>query len=113
MSSKSYLERAESHASPVASKLLKLMEEKKTNLCVSPDVRTTAELLEITDKLGPYICLLKTHVDILEDFTMEGTVLPLKKLAEKHKFMIFEDRKFADIGNTVKLQYTSGVYHIA
>lgn len=113
MSSKTYLDRAQSHASPVASKLLKLMHEKKTNLCASLDVRTTAELLSLVEKLGPFICLLKTHVDILDDFTMEGTVLPLKELAQKHNFMIFEDRKFADIGNTVKLQYTSGVYRIA
>lgn len=113
MSTKSYSERAAAHRNPVAAKLLNLMEEKKSNLCASLDVRKTAELLRLVEVLGPYICLLKTHVDILEDFSFENTIVPLKQLAEKHKFLIFEDRKFADIGNTVKLQYTSGVYRIA
>lgn len=113
MSSASYKARADAHRSPVASKLLNLMHDKETNLCASLDVRTTGELLKLVDILGPYICLLKTHVDILSDFSLEGTVKPLKELASKHNFLIFEDRKFADIGNTVKLQYSSGVYRIA
>lgn len=108
-----YTQRAEKHASPVALRLLRLMEAKKSNLCASVDVSTTAEFLALIDKLGPFICLVKTHIDIIDDFSYEGTIVPLLELAKKHQFMIFEDRKFADIGNTVKKQYSGGVYQIA
>lgn len=110
---KTYTERAESHASPVAARLLRLMEKKQSNLCASVDVSTTAEFLALIEKLGPSICLVKTHIDIIDDFSYEGTIVPLLELAKKHEFMIFEDRKFADIGNTVKKQYSGGVYQIA
>ncbi|KAI1898357.1 hypothetical protein AGOR_G00071490 [Albula goreensis] len=97
---------------PMAARLLRLMEEKKSNLCMSADVTESAKLLRLAEELGPLICVLKTHVDILQDFSPSVTEA-LSKLAAKHRFLIFEDRKFADIGNTVRQQYEGGQYQIS
>ncbi|KXS14415.1 orotidine-5'-monophosphate decarboxylase [Gonapodya prolifera JEL478] len=112
----SYATRAPSFPNPTARRLLSLASSKRTNLCLSVDVTSTQLLLDIADAAGPYICALKTHADIVEDFDFETTVggeKGLKAVAEKNGFVIFEDRKFADIGNTVHLQYSSGIHHIS
>ncbi|KAB8215504.1 humps family-domain-containing protein [Aspergillus novoparasiticus] len=115
MSSKSqltYSARASKHPNALVKKLFEVAEAKKTNVTVSADVTTTKELLDLADRLGPYIAVIKTHIDILSDFS-EETIIGLKALAEKHNFLIFEDRKFIDIGNTVQKQYHGGTLRIS
>lgn len=107
-----YKERGSLAKHPVARDLLWLMEEKQSNLALSVDVTKGEEIIALAQQLGPHLCVLKTHMDIVEDFTPALTD-ELTNLAKQHEFIIFEDRKFADIGNTVKHQYEGGIYRIA
>jgi uridine monophosphate synthetase len=94
----SYRERAALPSSgPLAAYLLRLMSIKQTNLCLSADVLTSKELLELAETLGDEICILKTHCDIITDWT-DATARALRDIARRKWFVIFEDRKFADIG---------------
>jgi uridine monophosphate synthetase len=108
----SYEQKLQAAQHSVSKKLLETALAKKSNLIASADVTTTQELLEFAEKVGPHVIALKTHIDIISDFEYEKTITPLKAIAAKHQFLLMEDRKFADIGNTQELQFTSGVFKI-
>ena len=95
----------------ITRKLKQIMQEKSTNLCLAADVTSSKELLLLADLVGPYICVLKTHIDILTDFNNQ-VIKELKRISKHHNFLLFEDRKFADIGSTVQKQYSKGIYNI-
>jgi uridine monophosphate synthetase len=110
-----YGERAKNAAHPLTNYLYRLMDLKASNLCLSADVQTARELLYLADKVGPSIVVLKTHYDLIAgwDYNPQtGTGAKLAALARKHGFLIFEDRKFVDIGKTVQMQYTAGTARI-
>ncbi len=107
-----YLQRSALAQNNVARRLLRLMDEKKSNLCVSIDVTTAEELLSIADSVGPYVVVVKTHIDIIDNFSA-AMITSLEELAAKHDFFIMEDRKYVDIGNTTYYQYRGGLHRVA
>ncbi|WP_116964003.1 orotidine-5'-phosphate decarboxylase [Fastidiosibacter lacustris] len=97
---------------PVSQKLADIVIRKKTNLALSVDMTDSKSLLHLVEQTADHIAVLKTHIDIISDFTPKLTQI-LRKLADEAGFLIFEDRKFADIGHTVCHQVKDGIYHIA
>lgn len=97
---------------PVTQKLQKIVHHKKTNLALSADVTDSKSLLKLVEQTADHIAILKTHIDIVSDFTPKLTQ-ELRQIADEGGFLVFEDRKFSDIGNTVSNQVRGGVYHIA
>ena len=96
----------------VTKRLENLIEQKQTNLTVSLDVTNQTDFFNILEPIADDVLMVKTHVDILDDFD-DGFIDKLTQLSTERNFVIFEDRKFADIGNTVHHQYKNGIYKIS
>jgi uridine monophosphate synthetase len=108
----SYADIAAKNTQPVSARLLQLIESKQTNLCAAADLPTGAEVLQLADQIGDHICALKIHADTLPDFS-PSFVSQLKNIAREKNFLIFEDRKIADIGSVAQQQFTDGLHQIA
>lgn len=112
VASLTYAQRGQMSTHLLTRRIFEIMHHKKTNLALAADVTTCKELYSLIHATGPSICMLKTHIDILTDFD-SSTSIELMQLARTYNFVIFEDRKFADIGNTTQYQYAGGMYRIA
>lgn len=78
-----YEERAQLAKNPMGRRLFELMAKKRTNLSVAADVETVDDMLRLADAVGPYIAVLKTHVDVFDGWSDEDAKR-LRALAEKH-----------------------------
>lgn len=108
----SYEQKRKKNTHPSAKKLLDIALRKKSNLILSADLTSAQAILQLANTLGGVLCGIKLHADIIEDFSPEFSNR-LKSLAEEKDFVLIEDRKFADIGNSAHLQFHKGMFHIA
>ncbi len=95
---------------PIRQRFQTILKEKKSNLCLSADLTSLDEIIEVkfVDKeriffvtkffcfqlakqVGSNICMLKIHCDILTDFSMDK-IHQLKDIARKFNFLLLEDR---------------------
>lgn len=97
-------DRLEKCTNPLLRKLLGIMIAKRTNLCVAVNFSTIEDLLECLDKVGPHVCIIKTQTLRLAGVPSENLRLVSEKKKE-HNFLIFEDHKFCDGGETVAALY--------
>ena len=103
---KGLMSRLDALKHPVSMRLAGLVKEKRSNLVLSADVSTCAEVLQLAEQLGPYICMLKLHTDALKDLhASPAFIQELQTLSVKHNYLLCEDRKLADIGSTAARQY--------
>jgi len=103
-------ERWINNALPMARTYMEVACRKQSLVCLAADRKTMAGLNELLDQVGPYLAALKTHVDLIDDWSVESWEAFCTK-AKSMDLLIFEDRKFADIGKISRDQM-SGVYNI-
>jgi len=96
--------------SQIARKYMETAVKKKSLVCLAADRSTMKGLVDLVNEVGPYIAALKTHVDLVDDWTADGWK-DFCELAHQSGLMIFEDRKFADIGKITRKQM-GGIYDI-
>ena len=97
-------------AHPLSHEFMRVASEKESLVVLAADVPSIDETLKLIETVGDSVCALKTHVDMVEGFNFEEWSMVVESARAKG-MLIFEDRKFADIGKVAKTQM-SGLYDI-
>ena len=96
--------------SPMARRFMEVSTAKQSLVCLAADRTTMKGLFDLLDAVSPYVAALKTHVDLVEDWSPEAWA-KFCEMANEANLLIFEDRKFADIGKISRRQM-GGIYDI-
>ena len=103
-------ERWDSCSNILSKEYMKMASEKKSLLVLAADKKTISELLNLIEEVGDYVTVIKTHVDLIEDWTYNKW-MEVVNLSKEKNVLLFEDRKFADIGKITREQM-GGIYAI-
>ena len=95
---------------PMAKTFMQVACRKQSLVCLAADRYTMAELFDLLEAVGSSIAALKTHVDLIDDWDQTEWAR-FCALAQEMDLLIFEDRKFADIGKISRKQM-GGIYNI-
>ena len=77
---------------------------KQSLVCLAAGMRSVGELIDLVEEVG-LLAALKTHVDIVDDFSIESWQGLIDSAEKEHDLLIlFKDRKFADIGKVSQNQ---------
>jgi len=104
-------ERWSSNESVLAREWMKACVKKQSLVVLAADRYDMAGLNQLLELVSPYVVALKTHVDLVTDWTP----VAWDEFCDKAKdagMLIFEDRKFADIGKISRDQM-GGVHNIS
>lgn len=92
----------------IAKRYMEIACKKCSLVVLAADKSTMFEMNQLLDEVGDYVSALKTHVDLIDDWTKEGWMSFISK-AKKKNLLIFEDRKHGDIGKIARNQM-GGIY---
>lgn len=101
-------ERWNANPNPLARRWMETVVDKQSMVVLAADRYTMAGLTELLEDVSPHVAALKTHVDLVEDWTAESWNVFCEK-AKDADMLIFEDRKHGDIGKIARDQM-GGVY---
>ncbi|XP_065201464.1 uridine 5'-monophosphate synthase-like isoform X2 [Planococcus citri] len=95
-----YDQRVHSCKSEIGRKLLKLMSEKKSNLCVEITDQNIDTVVQVAELIGPYISILSINWYVFEN-SEEFKLKKLLNIAKNHNFFLMDDSKLSEDGDVL------------